>query len=340
MRSIHRLYILIVSVVLSVSSCYVHQFPDDGTLAEVNIQLYYDTDLPPFLTLEVDSMLTKSSSEMDLRYILRFHRKLSDGSYARESEYSYTFTKDDVTDLNHNVTMYVPEGEYRLLVWSDYVLQGTDEDYFYDTQNFSGVIVNTDPYTGNDDSKDAFTGAVDVEVIRYGSQEDPVRAVVNMRRPLAKFVFITTDLDDFITKMIELYGEETGEPLDQTIDLEAYDVIFFYKSFVPTEFNMFTDKPVDAKTGLRFQSKLERISETEAEMGFDYVLVNGTEIEIIVAVGLFDKEGNQLSMSTDITVPIVRSKLTTVRGSFLMQEAGGGVYIDSSYDDEFNIFIP
>ena len=91
---------------------------------------------------------------------------------------------------------------------------------------------------------------------------------------------------------------------------------------------------------MRFHSKLERISDTEAEMGFDYILVNGTESSIIVAVGLFDKEGNQLSMTTDIEVPIVRSKLTTVRGSFLMQEAGGGVYVDSSYDGDINIIIP
>lgn len=339
MRSTIYSILLIVSVILSVSSCYVHQFPKDGTPAEVNIQLYYDTDLPPFLTLEVDSMFTKSTSERDLRYILRFHRRLSDGTYARESEYSYTFTKDDVTDLNHNVTVYVPEGDYRLLVWSDYVEQGSQDHLYYNADNFTDVIMETSPYTGNEDSKDAFTGSIDVQVVRYGSQEEPVRAVVNMRRPLAKYVFITTDLDDFITKMIEL-SEATGDPLDQTIDIEAYDVVFFYKSFVPTEFNMFTDKPIDAKTGLRFNSTLKRISDNEAEMGFDYILVNGTESSIIVAVGLFDKEGNQLSMTTDIEVPIVRSKLTTVRGSFLMQEAGGGVYIDSSYEGENNIYIP
>ena len=331
--------LLIVSTFLAVNSCYVHQFPKDGTPAQVDIQLYYDTDLPPFLTLDVDSMCTKSSSERDLRYILRFHRRLSDGTYARDAEYSYTFTKDDVTDLNHNVTMFVPEGDYRLLVWSDYVNQGSEEYLYYNTDNFTDIIMQTDPYTGNEDSKDAFTGSIDIQVVRYGSQEEPVKAVVNMRRPLAKFVFITTDLDDFITKMIEL-GQTDGNPMDQNIDIEAYDVIFFYKSFVPTEFNMFTDKPIDAKTGLRFHSKLERISDTEAEMGFDYILVNGTESSIIVAVGLFDKDGNQLSMTTDIEVPIVRSKLTTVRGSFLMQEAGGGVYVDSSYDGDINIIIP
>ena len=78
--------LLIVSTFLAVNSCYVHQFPKDGTPAQVDIQLYYDTDLPPFLTLDVDSMYTKSSSERDLRYILRFHRRLSDGTYARDAE--------------------------------------------------------------------------------------------------------------------------------------------------------------------------------------------------------------------------------------------------------------
>ena len=136
--------LLIVSTFLAVNSCYVHQFPKDGTPAQVDIQLYYDTDLPPFLTLDVDSMYTKSSSERDLRYILRFHRRLSDGTYARDAEYSYTFTKDDVTDLNHNVTMFVPEGDYRLLVWSDYVNQGSEEHLYYNTDNFTDIIMH--PY--------------------------------------------------------------------------------------------------------------------------------------------------------------------------------------------------
>ena len=81
------------------------------------------------------------------------------------------------------------------------------------------------------------------------------------------------------------------------------------------------------------------IDDHNARLGFDYVFVNGKESSVMVAVGLFDENGTKLSMSSQIEVPIKRSMLTTVKGSFLMQNANGGVVIDPSFDGEYNIVI-
>ena len=81
------------------------------------------------------------------------------------------------------------------------------------------------------------------------------------------------------------------------------------------------------------------LDEHNARLGFDYVMVNGRESSVMVAVGLFDEEGVRLSMTNPIEVPLKRSMLTTVKGSFLMQDTGGGVAIDPAFDGEYNIII-
>ena len=75
-------------------------------------------------------------------------------------------------------------------------------------------------------------------------------------------------------------------------------------------------------------------------MGFDYVVVNSGDASIEVTVGLFDAEGNQISMSDPIIVPLNRSYNTIMRGSFMMMEADGGVGIDPSFDGDYYYPIP
>lgn len=123
-------------------------------------------------------------------------------------------------------------------------------------------------------------------------------------------------------------------------DLEKYTVVFFYSGYMPNAYNMMEGKPCDSATGVKFSSAISAIDNHDARLGFDYVFVNGEESSVMVTVALYDEEGTQLSISRQIEVPIKRSMLTTVRGSFLMQNTGGGVAIDPGFEDEFNIYIP
>jgi len=94
---------------------------------------------------------------------------------------------------------------------------------------------------------------------------------------------------------------------------------------MPSKFNMWDDKPNDSSLGVSFASDITLLDEHNARLGFDYVMVNGRESSVMVAVGLFDENGVRLSMTNPIEVPLKRSMLTTVKGSFLMQDTGGGV---------------
>ncbi|MDD6622868.1 MAG: hypothetical protein PUE90_09215, partial [Bacteroidales bacterium] len=108
----------------------------------------------------------------------------------------------------------------------------------------------------------------------------------------------------------------------------------------PCSFNMFTNKPADSWTGVAFTSRLIKINEQEAELGFDYVFVNGSEAKVSVCVEVYDSENNLLANINPIEVPLVRSQLTIVRGEFLTSKATGGVGIVPDFDGEYNIVIP
>ena len=367
---------LAACALLCITSCAVHEWPEPSP-ADVIVNLDFDTQLPQYKVLnEEGTRASHDGRDYDIRYTIAAYRLLQDGSYAEEPFLLKVFSKDEIDELNATFRFSIDEGSYRFYVWTDFVLAGTQSDYFYNTTNFRRISLQG-THEGNNDFRDAFSGSADLKVIRRGSKETPSTVTVQMRRPLAKFEFITTDLQEFITKTIEAMirkeeaeaaakaGEtkseggdnpeditpiesdtkadgdtKTGDTKTPVVDLEKYMVVFFYSGYMPNAYNMMEGKPCDSATGVKFSSAISAIDNHDARLGFDYVFVNGEESSVMVTVALYDEEGTQLSISRQIEVPIKRSMLTTVRGSFLMQNTGGGVAIDPGFEDEFNIYIP
>ena len=361
---------LAACALLCITSCAVHEWPEPSP-ADVIVNLDFDTQLPQYKVLnEEGTRASHDGRDYDIRYTIAAYRLLQDGSYAEEPFLLKVFSKDEIEELNATFRFSIDEGSYRFYVWTDFVLAGTQSDYFYNTTNFRRISLQG-THEGNNDFRDAFSGSADLKVIRRGSRETPSTVTVQMHRPLAKFEFITTDLQEFITKTIEAMirkeeaeaaakaGETKSEggdnPEDITpiesdtktdgdtktpvVDLEKYKVVFFYSGYMPNAYNMMEGKPCDSATGVKFSSAISAIDNHDARLGFDYVFVNGKESSVMVTVALYDEEGTQLSISRQIEVPIKRSMLTTVRGSFLMQNTGGGVAIDPGFDGEYNIVL-
>lgn len=373
---------LTACALLCITSCAVHEWPEPSP-ADVIVNLDFDTQLPQYKVLnEEGTRASHDGRDYDIRYTIAAYRLLQDGSYAEEPYLLKVFSKDEIEELNASFRFSIDEGSYRFYVWTDFVLAGTQSDYFYNTTSFRRISLRG-THEGNNDFRDAFSGSADLKVIRRGSKETPSTVTVQMRRPLAKFEFITTDLQEFITKTIEAMirkeeaeaaakagvtkseGGDTPEDIIPTesdtktdgdtksdddtksdgdtktpvVDLEKYKVVFFYSGYMPNAYNMMEGKPCDSATGVKFSSAISAIDSHDARLGFDYVFVNGKESSVMVTVGLYDEEGTQLSMSNQIEVPIKRSMLTTVRGSFLMQNTGGGVAIEPGFDGEYNIVL-
>ena len=293
------------------SSCDVHEFPDPKIQFVLNLE--YDTEMPLYTVVEYGEKSTKSFSQ---EYDIRYKVEVFDGQdpTSRESLYSFVFIKDDVSKLDHSVTLPLPRGDYRFVVWTDYVPHGQDADLYYNTGRFEYMCLADGDHVGSDDMRDAFAGSITANVSKENTQ-----ASMQMRRPMGKFNFIATDARDY--------------------DLEGYNVKFYYNGFMPSAYNMHTAKLTDSRTGVQFMSDIVRLDDDQAELGFDYVFVNGKETVVSIYVEIYDPAGKMLSRSNPIDVPVVQSKLTTVKAHFLTMKAGGGVSLVPDYDGEYILII-
>lgn len=353
---LHTILTLPVTVMMVAlcTSCDVHQFPATVEQDEVNLRIHleYLTDLPHYQTIDYTPRGTggsRSPSDMyDVRYTLNFYPYGSDTDHAREPVLTRTFTRDDVTSLPTDIGIDLPRGHYRLIVWTDYVADGSTGHLYYNTDDFAAISLWGSRHTGNNDYRDAFHGTADIDLTQVRMPEatlgpTPERPVVDMtvtsERPLAKFNILTTDLDKFISRAKESRAGRARD-IKTDVDLNDFRIVIHYPAYMPSEFNAHTGKPSDSSTGNSFDSSIHLDANGNAELGFDYVLVNGSEASVQIALEVYDYDSTLLSSTGTITVPLMRSKLTTLIGEFLTVSTQGGVGIDPSYDGEFNIFIP
>lgn len=370
------LYFVVASIAVMFTSCDVHEFPEQGEGASVelvldftgckNMDFYKYVD---YLSREVDGV------SYDVRYVVNVYPVVDESRNnnrgGRSAIATYVFTKSDVTDLNYTMPLSLPAGNYRFLVWTDYVAAGTEDNLHYDPSDFEEVILTKrEGYVGNTDARDGFRGEKVAEV--YANTEYlnnttgagvTNRIVVEMERPMAKFKFQATDVVKFLEQEARRAAAARGEadptaeaenggskgsdsksPSDESdtqdtyarINTSDYYVLFRYSGFVPCSFNMFTNRPADAWTGLMFEGRMTQLDKDNAELGFDYVFVNGHESTVSVSVEIYDRDGTLLSRSEPVVVPLVRNKVTIVRGKFLTVKAEGGVAIDAEFDGEYN----
>ena len=341
---------LVFAALVSITTSCVHQWPDP---AETNVvlNLVFDTELPQGPIVDMSTRSEAASEQYDMRYIIHAYRKTGSNTYEDTPYQTFILSQDDITNPDKTVTLNIMEGTYKFSVWSDYVLQDSTADLYYNADSFKYIKLygkeDGMKHVGNTDFRDAFLGSEEVEVIRFGGDHAPVSATINLARPLSKVVFITTDLEDWKTKVMTtlyemaLQSAKPGETVEipKEVDLTQYTVKVHYPQYMPNAFNMVTDRTTWSDFNVSFESKLIQLSETEASMGFDYVFANNNDANVVMAVSLFDKNGAQLARSYDITVPLERGKVTTVKGSFLLEESDGGVSINPDFDGEFNIVI-
>lgn len=373
---------VIAALAVMMASCDVHEFPEQGEGTDVELVLDFTGNMNmdfykyvDYLSRDVDGL------SYDIRYVVNVYPVVDESRNnnrgGRSAIASYVFTKSDITDLNYTVPLKLPAGNYRFLVWADYVAAGTEDNLHYDPSDFEEIILTKrEGYIGNTDARDGFRGEQVAEI--YANTEYinnttgsgvSNRIVVEMKRPMAKFKFQATDVVKFLEEEARRAaargdadpnaaeaendkdaetggskGSDSKGPTDSSSTQDAYGrintgdyrVLFRYSGFVPCSFNMFTNRPADAWTGLTFEGRMTQLDKDNAELGFDYVFVNGHESSVTVSVEIYDRDGTLLSRSQPISVPLVRNKVTIVRGKFLTVKAEGGVSIDADFDGEYN----
>ena len=347
-----QLSLILLVVAWLVTGCDVHEFPELPTETNFTLHLDFDTEMPIYKeVVRAKSRSANNAEAYDVRHIVSVHRMHPDGNYDRTADTTIVFTCDDVENLNCSRELKLREGMYNFFVWTDFVDEGSQSDKYYATSDFNEIILkNKKSHTGSCDFRDAFRGMqqATVTVRKDEMTEVSNEATVTMKRPLAKFKFVSTDYVTFVENMLKAEAQkkganatsETGDGAEsRSINPNDYRVVFRYTGFMPCSYNMFTDKPADSWTGITFEGALEPKGNSEVEMGFDYVFVNGAEAGVSVMVEVYHKDGNLVASSPSIDVPLKRSRLTIVKGCFLTSIAESGIGIVPDFDGEYNIII-
>ena len=333
------------------SSCDVHEFPDPiEQEISFTINLSYDTSLPLYKVITHDngSRTVNESEKHNIRYVIEVYPADEENkSQGRTTLHRFVFIKEDVSTLDYRVEIPLERGAYNFVVWSDYV-KANDNDLYYNTQVFEEITLRGDNHNGSNDFRDAFKGSATSEVSEFVTS-----ATIDMQRPMAKFNFISNDVKEFVSNIQSIRAEKQRSRGDEKsndnnsssgtvgiedIDFSEFNILFRYNGFMPDSFNAYTGKPSDASTGVSFDSKIKILENGDAELGFDYIFVNGTESSISVSVEVYDYDGELLSRFKPIEVPLIRSHLTTIKASFLTSGTGG-VTIIPDFDGDFNIQV-
>ena len=328
------LFSLVLLMVVGLVSC-VHEFPSPFP-ATMTIHLKFDMDLPFFKDYYIDTRAGQEQSYRQ-RYVMQVFPLYDDGTNGSTPVLTHTWFGNDINNPDTEVAIDIPAGKYRFAFWSDIVLSDGDELY-YDASRFS-AITYTSTYVGNTDFRDAFRGTLDFTIESDTYEGRVYDEVVNMTRPVAKYMFVTSDVEQFKDQYVRLKRAEGIIISRDDVDLSKFTIVFFYSGYMPNTYNIFSDRPVDSATGVSFRSSITMLESGEACLGFDYTMVRTTESSVLVTVGLFDEDGTQISISPGVEVPLMRSKYTVVRGRFLTVGASSGVAINPEFDGELNIML-
>lgn len=238
------------------------------------------------------------------------------------------------------LTLELLPGDYRLVVWADYVDSNSYSDKYYNTDDFVEVILkNDDGHPGSSPYRDAFYGETNIHINQ--PYEDQTEASVILKRPMAKYTFVSNDLREFLDK--EASRTRQVASIDQAPmhapPLTDYTVRIVYTRYMPCSFNVHTGKPADSRTGVEYRSLISMMDEDNAQLAFDHVFTNGSETSVAVAMEVIHKDGTVVGRMPQIDVPLKRSHHTIITGKFLTTKSGGAIGIYPEFDGDFNIFI-
>lgn len=347
-----KIAIYIIGMVLGtftmLTGCDVHEWPEEAETVSFNVRLDFHLEMTAWNHSHHINATRGESVEYDMRYVLRAYPISPDGTVSSDYLKEFIFIKPYTQledDYSFQTELDIPEGKYRLMVWADFVESGTKGPTFYNCEKFNSIVLHGS-HKANTDYRDAFAGTTDV-VLESTIQEgvEKVEAEILLKRPFAKYTFISDDLQEFISRELSrLSRNENGSDEDagsRVIDLNTYKAVIYYPMYMPNTYNLYTDKAVNSATGVQYSSKPIRLTEDEVMLGFDYVVINDDpDAKVTVAIGLFDSQGTQVAMSESFNIPLQRSVNTIVRGKFMTVETGGGISIDPSFKGDHNIVLP
>ena len=345
-------FMAVAAVMLS-GGCRVHQWPEPKPVPEatVKICLRYETDFYVWEHIydpkgeAPEQMYPDSGVDADhpgtsYRYdneqssgVMRICLRLYEAGKGAEGMKEYIIDRDAAEGYDCEVELSPGGGNYEVAVWSQ-LLEYADDAPFYDAADFRSIYIVNDNYRGSTDYRDAFSGRSAFSLPDKPAEGAEYVCEVEMRRPMGKFEFVTTDLSEFLDRETERRALSTRASVDD------YRVVIAYPYYYPNGYNMEADD-IASGSGYRFDTVMTVTGVSEASMGFDYVFIKNIRDGAVQAqVSVWDMEGTCVANSRVIMVPIRRDWHTVLRGAFLSMDADGGVGVDPDYDGDHNVTYP
>lgn len=322
-------------LLLNMASC-VNEWPKpDQITYPLTLTVHSDTDWLPDYEMEY----TRSRGEASqIMYNFRFYKAGTTTAPVRDiTVYSTDFSRKDFT-----LDVDIPAGSYDIYAWSD-ICDASGASLYYNSSDF-GAITYTLPYEGDSNNKDAFRGMLSFGIDPLIEDLGPRKETIVMKRPMARYMFVATDLADFLDKeatkgkYITPEGRATLTDLDEIGDILAnYYVKIIYPLYMPAVFDNYINKPINSWTDVSFEGDINMISAEQARLGFDYVMMNGEESSAQVQLEVYDADNTMISRTNIINVPTLRNRTTIVYGRFLTTLESGGVIIDPDFAGDYNI---
>lgn len=325
---------LIAAAAMSLSSC-VNEWPHPEYK---NFTLY--VHLVGMEWLPSYEMDYTRADDIEIEYLFRIYPHGNTTQLVKEIKmYSHDLERSDFS-----FALQLPPGTYDIYAWSDVADVLTGESLYYNTGDFARISYTT-PYVGDTNNKDAFRGMKTITIEDNIDLDADASATIDMERPLARYMFVATDLEEFVDGEItrgklrslpsrsdeESYRSELYQALD------GYTVRIYYPLYMPSVFDNFLNRPVDSWTGISFEGGIRPISENDATLGLDYVMMNGSESYIQVAMEVYDEDGLKIAGTPTINIPTLRDRTTIVYGKFLTINQSAGVTINPDFEGQFNI---
>lgn len=254
----------------------------------------------------------------DLRYQLAIYRL--DGEQLIEAVSPQTKIVDTYSPVTYSLQL-TPDRQYRVVVWADFVLQGTTNDLHYNTVDLRDITIANNVV--NDESKDAFFIAYDFKV------EDKALPLV-LKRPFAKLRVVTTDWN------------KAGLIMPENFKVTYFGCKHFDHFDAATGFSkeeLLTD------TGISYFGSINKAekeytedydsSETNRTIIVDYLLTEPTQQSAIhFKMEAYGEGQTVASRIFDTDIPIQRNWLTTIIGNTLSQDNNTIIEIDNDLDNK------
>lgn len=337
-----RLAVILISLLAVLSCEKVHQWPESGKEVDPTV-IDASVDVSCEVDLDIEQIITKGSAsptytdENAEKYLRRFLVDIYEESQSTDNlVFSNVFTQEVTDHSNLTFKAELHTRKYKAVIWMDYILKQDEKDLYYLTSNGMSAI-RIQPiasYSGCDDFKDAQTVVFPFDLTDQTEWFAHITIAIPSQRPVAKITFEAIDFEEFARK--EGCPEGGFEEFAKN-----YQIHFIYNGYLPTGFNVLTQKLNDSQTGYHFDSSPTWIKDTpDARIGFDYVFVNGEQSSVTVSVEIVSKKDGTVVNRTDgIVVPTYRGKETVVRDKFFTKDYNPGIGINPDFDGEFNVYV-